>query len=115
MNISSIIVRTKKEHLDEVIQKLNEVDFCEYHLDDRKGNIVVTIEGNDIDEEVSRLKLISSIPKVISAEMAYSYSENELSGLREKMENNIEIPDWLNKDKVDARDINYSGRIDNKK
>ena len=111
MNISSIIIRTKKEHLDDLIQKLKEGDICEYHLDDGLGNIVVTIEGEGVEEEIAILKKISALTNVISAEMAFSYSEQELDGLKEKIEQSVDVPEWLNKEGIDAKDINYGGRL----
>jgi len=111
MNISSIIVRTKPEHLDDLIQTLEDGDLCEYHLDDGKGNIVVTIEGKGVEEEIAILKKLSALPVVISAEMAFSYSEQELDGLKDKIEQSVDVPDWLNKEGIDAKDINYGGRL----
>ena len=111
MNISSIIIKTKKEHLDDLIQSLKEGELCEYHLDDGLGNIVVTIEEKGVEQEIAILKKLSALTNVISAEMAFSYSEQELDGLKERIEQSVDVPEWLNKNGIDAKDINYSGRI----
>ena len=39
-----------------------------------KGKIVVTIEGANIDEEMSKMKKIEQIPHVICADMMMAYS-----------------------------------------
>jgi hypothetical protein len=43
--------------------------------------------------------------------MAFSYSEQELDGLKEKIEQSVDVPEWLNKEGIDAKDINYGGRL----
>ena len=78
MNVSGIVVKTKVEHLPEVIENVNAVDFCEVHFYDSEGKIVVTVEGESIDEQMKRLKHIQSMPFVLSAHLAYSYCEDEL-------------------------------------
>ena len=45
MNLSSIVVLTKPENLEEVLASIKSSDFCEYHLHDEKGRIIVTVEG----------------------------------------------------------------------
>ncbi len=110
MNISSIIVQTKPEFIDEVLCKIKNSDFCEYHLHKDTGHIIVTIEGSGIEEEMAKLKLLQSIPKVISAEMVYSYAEDELEREREKLINST-FPDWLNDPNVKAQDIKYNGDL----
>lgn len=78
MNISSIVVKTTKEHMQDVIDNINTVDCCEVHFSDPSGRIVVTIEGESINDQMERLKLIQSIPFVFSANLSYSYCEDEL-------------------------------------
>jgi nitrate reductase NapD len=79
MNVSSIVVKTKIEHLQHVIDSINAVDFCEVHFYDSDGKIVITIEGENIDEQMERLKQIQGIPYVFSASLSYSYCEDELT------------------------------------
>ena len=79
MNISSAVVKTTPEHLQEVLHTLNAVDQCEIHFHDKQGRIVVTIEGETISEEMETLKTIQALPHVLSAELAYAYSEKELA------------------------------------
>ena len=111
MNISSVVILTKASNIEKVIQIINNSDFCEYHLHDEKGRIVVTIEGDNVGEETGKLKQIQSIPEVISAEMVYSYSEDELDKLKDNLENSDGIPNWLNDDNIKAENIVYNGDL----
>ncbi|RJR18724.1 MAG: nitrate reductase [Nitrospiraceae bacterium] len=79
MNVSSIVVKTKPEHMQEVMDRIKAVDLCEVHFFDPHGQIIVTIEGSSIDEQMERLKLIQGIPFVFTANLAYSYCEDELT------------------------------------
>jgi nitrate reductase NapD len=83
MNVSSIVVKTLPEHVQSVIENLRSTDFCEVHFHDTNGRIVVTIEGEDISEEMRKLKLIQGMPQVLSANLAYAYSEQELALAKE--------------------------------
>lgn len=112
MNLSSIVILTKPEHLEEVLHSIKESNECEYHLHDEKGRIIVTIEGKDTEEEITKLKLIQTIPNVISAEMVFAYSEDELDQQRQKLEQAEDnIPDWLNDPNAKMRDIKYGGDL----
>ncbi len=79
MNVSSIVVKTTKEHLQEVIDNINSVDCCEVHFSDPEGKIVATIEGESISDQMERLKRIQGIPFVFSADLSFSYCEDELT------------------------------------
>jgi nitrate reductase NapD len=93
MNVSSIVVKTDAEHLQEVMDNINAVDLCEVHFNDPEGKIVVTIEGENINEQMERMKEIQSIPFVYSANLSYSYCEDELSDAVEKIKNGIKQGD----------------------
>ena len=112
MNLSSIVVLTRLENLEEVLKSIKSSDYCEYHLHDEKGRIIVTIEGKDTEEEINKLKKLQAIPHVISAEMAFAYSEDELEKERAKLESSADnIPDWLNDSDAKMRDIKYGGDL----
>ena len=111
MNISSIVVKTKKEHIESVVNAVRNSNFCEYHLNDEKGRIIVTVEGKGVEEEINKLKQIQQLPHVISAEMMYAYSEDELNTERDKLERTDNIPEWLNDENVKAEDIKYKGDL----
>jgi len=113
MNISSIVVKTLPEHSVELIQQLKESEFCEFHHYE-DGKIIVTIEGKDVSEEISKLRLIEQTPHVMSASMVYSYSEDELEAEKEKLKTSPDMPDWLNDENVKASDIKYGGNLKHK-
>ena len=110
MNISSVVVQTKPENMNGVIEILKNSDFCEYHMHKETGHIIVTLEGRGIEEEMAKLKEIQAISGVISAEMVYSYAEDELEAERDKLEK-ATLPGWLNDPDVKAQDIKYHGDL----
>lgn len=112
MNLSSIIVLVKPDHLEEVIRDLKTSEAFEYHLHDETGKIIVTIEGEDTEEEIRKLKMLNAVPYVISAEMVFAYSEEELEKDRGKLEKlKDSMPDWLNDPNTRVKDIRYGGDL----
>lgn len=110
MNISSVIVYIKKgeSKLKEEIEKIR---GCEMHLiDQKKGVAIVSIEAENIDEEMKILNAISSLPSVLEAHLHYSYSEKELEQARENISN--EISPILD-DATPIEDVRYSGSVYN--
>ena len=114
MNISSIIVQTLPEYLDEVIDALKKSEVCEYHLNDQFGRIIITIEGDGVKEELNKLKVIEAIPHVISADMQMAYSEEELSTHIEVLENADAVPRVLNDKNIKPENIVYNGDLKKK-
>jgi nitrate reductase NapD len=111
MNISSVVVHTLPVNMNSVIDEIKKSDFCEYELDNQEGKIVVIIEGESTEEEIEKLKLIKRLPNVISAEMVFSYNEEELDKLRENIDIQGEYPQWLNNENIKAEDIKYKGDL----
>ena len=89
MNVSSIVVKTTAEHLQEVMDNINAVEFCEVHFSDSDGRIVVTIEGESIEEQMERMKKIQSMAHVYCASLSYSYCEEELAPALDRIRNGI--------------------------
>ena len=114
MNISSIVVQTLPKYLEEVVESLKNCDVCDYHMHDELGRIIITIEGNGVQEELKKLKVIEAIPHVMSADMQMAYSEEELSSHMEILENADLVPKVLNDDTVDASNIVYNGDLKKK-
>ena len=115
MNISSIVIQAKPLHVKEIIEVCEASDFCDYHFcDEEKGKIIVTIEGENIDEEMGKLKKIQAIPHVICADMMMAYSEEELDAEREKLEASGTVPSILNDETVSLEDIIYRGDLKKK-
>jgi len=106
MNISSIIVKTLPKNYDAVWINLQESNLCEIHFGDKnKGIIIVTIEGESVEEEIDKLTQIENMPYIISAQMHMSYCEEELDKLKENIDINNTIKE-INEDKK-AEEINY--------
>jgi nitrate reductase NapD len=76
MNISSIVVTTKPEHLEEVETLLLESGLCDIHFKDEKGRIIVTVEGDDDGDESKKLKIIAELPHVANAVFSYTYTDD---------------------------------------
>lgn len=112
MNISSIVVQTSPTHVEEVVMKLKEADYCDYHFHDEKGRIIVTIEGEGVEEEIEKLTKIQFMTHVIAADMSFAYSEDELNAERDKLEAcGTELPGWLDDENATKRDIKYNGDL----
>jgi len=111
MNISSIVVKTLPKYLDEVVENLKNCEVCDYHLHDELGRIIVTIEGNDVKEELQKLRVIEEIPHVMSADMQMAYSEDELNEHIEVLQNSDLVPKILNEDVTDPNQIPYHGDL----
>jgi len=113
MNVSSIVVQTRPEFLDEVVENLKNCEACEYHLHDEIGRIIVTIEGEGVQEELKKLRVVESIPHVISADMQMAYSEDELDEHMEVLEGSEVVPKMLNED-IPVENIIYRGDLKKK-
>ena len=111
MNISSIIVQTLPKYVDEVVKSLKNCDVCDYHMHDEKGRIIITIEGDGVQEELKKLKVIEAIPHVVTADMQMSYSEDELDAHMEVIAGGNAVPKMLNDDNVDIASIKYNGDL----
>jgi len=114
MNISSIVVQCKQENYDNVKKLLEESGLCDYHFGDKTvGKIIITIEGEGVDEEIKKLTAIQQIPGVITADMMQSYQE-ELDEEIRKLEAADPVPEMLNDDTIDVKDIVYHGDLKKK-
>ena len=114
MNISSIVVQTLPKYLDGVVKDLKECDACDYHLHDEKGRVIITIEGENVSEELKKLRVIEAIPHVISADMQMAYSEDELNEHMQVLDNSDVVPKILDEEDVDPSQIVYRGDLKHK-
>ena len=113
MNISSIIVKTLPKNYDAVWMNLQDSDICEVHFGDKeKGIIIITIEGECVEEEIQKLQKIEEMPFIISADMHMSYCEEELDKMKEDIDLNSTVNE-LNTDKK-AEEIQYFGSLKGK-
>jgi len=114
MNVSSIVVQCLPKFTDEVVESLKNTPECDYHFHDERGRIIITIEGEGVSEELSKLSIIEKIPHVIAADMQMAYSEDELDEHMEVLNNSDVVPKMLNDDSIDATDIVYNGDLKKK-
>jgi nitrate reductase NapD len=113
MNISSIIVKTRPEHYDAVWLNLQESDLCDVHFGDKeKGIIIITIEGECVEEEIEKLNKIEQMPFIISADMHMSYCEEELEKMKDEIDFKATVEE-LNTDRK-AEEIGYFGSLKGK-
>lgn len=110
MNISSAIVKTKPKAESFIIEQLKDIAGCDVHLHEGE-RIIITIEATDVSEEIAVIKEIEKTEGVLSVEMVYAYSEEELDRERDKVEVADDTPDWLNNDSLDAKQIRYGGNL----
>ncbi len=111
MNISSIVVQCLPEYVEEVVESLKNTPECDYHLHDAKGKVIITIEGNSVSEELTKLRVIEAIPHVIAADMQMAYSEDELDEHMEVINNRDVVPKALNEDDIDVDKVVYNGDL----
>ncbi|MDD5717922.1 MAG: chaperone NapD [Sulfuricurvum sp.] len=115
MNISSVVVKCAPDYVDFVLEQLHASGQCEVYAHDALGRIIIILEGDSTEHETEKLRIIQEIPHILSAEMAYAFSENEFSPEEEKFEMvNPEIVNRLNDTEVDAKDIVYNGHLKDK-
>lgn len=114
MNISSIVVQTRPEFVEKVVEDLKKSGVCDYHLHDDKGRIIVTIEGEGVSEELKKLRVIEAIPHVISADMQMAYSEDELDEHMEVLKNRDAVPKMLQDENIPIEEISYNGDLKKK-
>ncbi len=116
MNISSIVVQALPESIDELVAYFKEADFVDYHLHDKeKGKIIVTVEGEGVEEEIEKLIKIQQHPRVIAADMMMTYQEEQLDEEIRKLEAEDPVPDILKRDDVDPSEVVYHGDLKHKK
>ena len=70
VTVSGIVMACRPEHLGEMADVVNALDWAEVHYTDQNGRLVVTIEASDIDESMNRLKELQGLPRAIMAELA---------------------------------------------
>ncbi|HFC03639.1 MAG TPA: nitrate reductase [Nitratifractor salsuginis] len=115
MNVSSIVVQCKSDNFDEVKAWCEASEICEYHFGDKeKGKIIVTIEGEDVGEEIKKLVKIQEHPLVIAADMMMTYQEEMLDEEIRNLAESPDAPDWLNDPNTKAEDIVYHGDLKKK-
>ncbi|WP_292655936.1 chaperone NapD [Nitratifractor sp.] len=117
MNISSIVIRCTPEHYDTVKSWCEESGICEYHFGEQSsGKIIVTIEAEDVNEEIARIMEIQRAPHVISAEMMMTYQEDLDAAIKE-LDAAPDVPDLLERcteEEIDPSTVVYHGDLKKK-
>ena len=114
MNISSIVVKALPKHIDELIEYFQNEEYVDYHFSDKAtGKIIVTIEGDGVEEEIKKLVKIQQLPNVITADMMMTYQEELDEAIKELNEANP-VPEILTKEDVDVKDVVYNGDLKKK-
>lgn len=111
MNISSIVIQCTPEYVEGLVVELKKGDIGEYQIHDELGRIIVILEEDGVEGEVVKLKQLQALPHVLSADMVFSYSEDELEAERDKLEKMDSIPEWMNNPDATFNDINYNGDL----
>ena len=115
MNVSSIVVQARNEFIEGLVEEIKKCDFCDYHFHDVSiGKIIVTVEGEGIEDEMANVRKIEALEHVISADMMMAYSEDELDRERDKLGKSDVVPDVLKDDAIKAEDITYHGDLKKK-
>lgn len=116
MNVSSIVVQALPKNIDELVVFFKQADYVDYHLHDKeRGKIIVTVEGEGVEEEIEKLVKIQRLPHVIAADMMMTYQEDELDAEVKRLEEENPVPEMLNDDDIDVRDVEYHGDLRHKK
>ena len=77
MIISGVLVVAKPEHQSQIRTALEVFPWADVHHEDPDGRLVITIEADDIDQAIARLREVQKLPRVILAEMVEHYVEDE--------------------------------------
>lgn len=70
-DIASILVQVKPENLDEVEAKILALAGCEIHGRDRRGKLIVVVEGTNTNDIGTTLNAIAVSDHVLSAALVF--------------------------------------------
>jgi len=115
MNVSSIVVQAPSKYIDELVELFKESDYCDYHLHDKAtGKIIVTVEGEGVEEEIKKLVKIQELPQVMAADMMMTYQEDQLDEEIKLLNEQDPVPDVLKREDIAIQDIVYHGDLRHK-
>jgi nitrate reductase NapAB chaperone NapD len=77
VNISGIVVACRPEDLSGTTEALDALPWAEVHYSDPRGRLVATIEAADTDESMTRLGEVQALPRVLMAELAGYYLDED--------------------------------------
>jgi len=115
MNVSSIVVQAPSKYIDELVELFKESDYCDYHLHDKeRGKIIVTVEGEGVEDEIKKLVKIQELPQVMAADMMMTYQEDQLDEEIKLLNEQDPVPDVLKREDIAIQDIVYHGDLRHK-
>lgn len=74
MNLSSVLILTKEENQEKLIQDINQVSNCSVEMSEN-GKIIVVIESENLEDELSSYKKLEKLSNIISISMVFSYQD----------------------------------------
>ncbi len=77
MTIAGVLVVCRPEHLGSLQTTLERFPWAKVHHSQPDGRFVITIESENTDGNMSRLREIQSLPHVILAELVEQYVDEE--------------------------------------
>ena len=77
MSLSAILLIASPGQAPQVRQALAAQPWAELHQQDDAGRMIVTVEADDTDQGVARLKALKALPGVLSAELVIHCFEEE--------------------------------------
>lgn len=112
MNISSLVLNTIPENIEQIIDFVKGIEGCEYHFHKKNGQIIITIEAEDGQTESSIVRHLRKDKRVISLTMVYSYCEDEINEKEAALLKEKAVPKWMNEENIDLKNIpSYGGDL----
>ncbi|MBK1971405.1 chaperone NapD [Campylobacter sp. TTU-622] len=74
MNLSSVLILTKEENQEKLIQDINQVPNCSVEMSEN-GKIIVVIESENLEDELNSYKKLEKLSNIISISMVFSYQD----------------------------------------
>jgi nitrate reductase NapD len=76
MNIASLVVRTRPDHVDPVRERLERIPGVEIHGEPVQGRLVVTVEDVPGRSTADTLIEVHQTEGVVAATLAYAYCDD---------------------------------------
>lgn len=77
MMISGVLVAARPEHQSQVRTEVEAFPWAEVHHHDPDGRLVITIEADDTEQAMARLREVKELPRVVLAEMVEHYVDDK--------------------------------------
>ncbi|BEJ71458.1 oxidoreductase [Campylobacter coli] len=74
MNLSSVLIVAKIQHIDELKKEILKIPSCSIELCENE-KIIVVIESESLEKELESYKMLEKLPHIISINMVFSYQD----------------------------------------